>query len=79
MGPTRTMKKDSILIVNDSNASEQNTASIDKYFRDCKRENHNLVVCIMESLWPELRQNIKVNGTVNHGKLFVKKKETSID
>ena len=41
--------------------------SIEDCFRARRNEQFELVICIMDSNWIELRPNIKLNGTVNFG------------
>lgn len=50
---------------------EQNLTNIENCFRTRQQQNCELVVCIMDSNWNELRPNIKLNGTVTYGILFI--------
>ena len=46
---------------------EANLAAIEKCFRARKLGKCELVICIMDSVWNDLRANIKLNGTVTYG------------
>jgi hypothetical protein len=67
LGPIQTVQKDSVLISENDADREQNLAAIEKCFRLRKPQNVELVVCIMDSYWAELRPSIKLNGTVTYG------------
>lgn len=69
IGPIKTIKKDlvRILEINVDTDRDANIAAIDQCFRTRKNEQCQLVVCIMDSSWNELRPTIKLNGTVTYG------------
>ena len=69
IGPIPTSPKDAVLILErDCDPDrEANLAAIDKCFRLRKTQNCELVICIMDSAWNDLRANIKLNGTVTYG------------
>ena len=61
------MKKDIVWISEIEADRERNINAIVKCFRDRQEQHCQLVVCIMDSSWNELRGNIKLNGTVDYG------------
>jgi len=67
MGPIQTGVKDIVWISENESDREQNQNSIENCFRSRKTQNCELMVCIMDSYWNELRPNIKLNGTVTYG------------
>lgn len=67
LGPIQTIKKDLAWISENEQDREQNLTAIDTCFQTRKKENCELVICIMDSYWNELRPTIKLNGTVNYG------------
>lgn len=67
MGPIQSSTKDVIYISENENEREQNLTRINNHFQKKKDQNCQLVVCIMDSNWHELRPTIKLNGTVHYG------------
>jgi len=67
LGPITTINKDIVWISENESDRDRNINSIEKCFRARKDQNCELVVCIMDSFWNELRPNIKLNGTVTYG------------
>lgn len=67
IGPLKTVKRDAVRILEHDTGRDDNINSIDRCFRTRKNEQCQLVVCIMDSPWNELRPNIKLNGTVTYG------------
>jgi hypothetical protein len=67
LGPIQTTAKDIVWISENENDREQNLAAIKRCFEARKAHNCELVICIMDSYWNELRANIKLNGTVTYG------------
>jgi hypothetical protein len=67
MGPIPSVYKDIVWISENESDREQNLKAIEKCFDLRKQQNCEVVVCIMDSYWNELRPNIKLNGTVNYG------------
>jgi len=67
LGPIQTIQRDIVWISENEQDHEQNLSSIEKCFHKRKNEKCELVVCIMDSFWNELRPTIKLNGTVSYG------------
>jgi hypothetical protein len=67
LGPIQNAVKDIVWILETEADRERNMNSIEKCFHKRKQENCELVICIMDSYWNELRPNIKLNGTVTFG------------
>jgi hypothetical protein len=67
LGPIKTVEKDTVLISENEADREQSLNNIEKCFERKQSHNIELVVCIMDSNWNELRPNIKLNGTVTYG------------
>ena len=44
---------------------------IQRYFHARQQQKCELVICIMDSFWMELRPAIKLNGTVTYGEKIV--------
>lgn len=62
------MKKAVIAILENEDGREANITAIDGCFAARQKEQCELVVCIMDSYWNELRPNIKLKGTVDYGR-----------
>jgi len=69
--PITTINKDIVWISENETDRDRNINSIEKCFRARKDQNCELVVCIMDSFWNELRPNIKLNGTVTYGIYYI--------
>lgn len=67
MGPIQAITRDIVWIPENENEREQTLNAIKNCFELRKRQNCELVVCIMDSHWNELRPTIKANGTVHYG------------
>ncbi|CAF3522455.1 unnamed protein product [Rotaria sordida] len=67
LGPIQTIQKDTVYLSEKEQDREQNLNSIEKCFRIRKEQKCELVICIMDSHWNELRPSIKLNGTVKYG------------
>ena len=67
LGPIQSSVIDNVWISADEQYRETNLNSIKEYFRLKKEQEYQLVVCIMDSDWNDLRPIIKLNGTVNYG------------
>jgi hypothetical protein len=68
LGPIRNVRKLLTQISGNERDRDQNIQNIERSFRDLKQVNCELVICIMDSYWNELRPTIKLNGTVTYGK-----------
>ncbi|CAF3322893.1 unnamed protein product [Rotaria socialis] len=67
LGPIQTCTKDVVHIVENEENHDKNLAAINTCFSRREKQKCQLVVCIMDSSWNELRANIKQNGTVTYG------------
>ncbi|CAF1157882.1 unnamed protein product [Adineta ricciae] len=67
LGPIQTGKKDVVSISENEADRELNFNNIETCFNIRKQQKCELIVCIMDSNWNELRPTIKLKGTVHHG------------
>ncbi|CAF0780555.1 unnamed protein product [Adineta steineri] len=67
LGPIATAPRDAVWISENEQDREVNLNAIETYFRGKKEQKCELVICIMDSYWNELRPSIKLNGTVTFG------------
>lgn len=68
LGPITTCRRDTVLISEQDRDRDANIQRIQKHFEAKEKDRCELVVCIMDSCWNELRGTIKLNGTVKYGK-----------
>lgn len=71
VGPIQKCQRDIVWISENEQDREQNIEAIRKSFESKKQLNVQLVVCIMDSYWNELRPTIKMNGTVDFGMYII--------
>ncbi|CAF2760829.1 unnamed protein product [Rotaria sp. Silwood2] len=67
LGPIPTVQRDIVWISENEQDREQNLNSIEKCFHTRKKQSCQLLICIMDTCWNELRPSIKLNGTVKYG------------
>lgn len=71
LGPIQTGRKDNIFISENDADRELNMVEIQRYFHARQQQKCELVICIMDSFWAELRPAIKLNGTVTYGEEII--------
>lgn len=67
MGPVQSCIREAVFLSENDNDRDQNLNKIKEHFVKKQTQKCELVVCIMDSNWNELRPTIKLNGTVNYG------------
>lgn len=67
MGPIKKICKDAVCIIDQEDSRDQNLNAIEDCFRRRKTDKCELMICVMDSSWNELRPTIKLKGTVDYG------------
>lgn len=67
LGPIRKCQRHAILISENDHDREINIQRIRDHFEQRNKDQTELVICVMDSFWNELRPTIKLNGTVHFG------------